>query len=54
MIDLSQEEIKILVMVLDSVNFKLVDAPKVIPLRQKLADAIEPEKPKVEEAQVVK
>jgi len=44
MIDLSQEELKILVSIMDSVNFKLVDAPKVLPLRAKLFDAIVPEK----------
>ena len=47
MIDLTQEDLKILVTVLDSVNFKLLDAPKVLPLRQKLADAIVPDKPPV-------
>jgi hypothetical protein len=44
MIDLSQEELKILVSIMDSVNFKLIDAPKVLPLRQKLYDAVVPEK----------
>ena len=54
MIDLSQDEIKLLVAVLDSVSFKLVDAPKVLPLLEKLGKAIEPEKPKVEDAEIVK
>jgi hypothetical protein len=54
MIDLSQEEIKILVAVLDSVNFKLADAPKVVPLREKLFAAIVPDKPVVKDAEIVK
>lgn len=52
MIDLSQEEIKMLILVLDSVSFKLIDAPKVIPLRKKLGDAVT-EAPKVQDAEVV-
>lgn len=46
MIDLSQEELKFLVALLDSASFRLLEAPAVLPLRQKLANSIivEPKK----------
>ncbi len=56
MIDLSQQELKLLVGILESVNYKLDGAEVTLPLFKKLKGAIlpEPEKDKPVDGEVIK